>query len=253
MIIQWLPRLFPACRVGVLGPTYAEHERCWRAAGADVVVARSLVELESCDVVVVVNPNNPDGRVLDSALLTETAAALAARNGLLVVDEAFMDVINPSMSLAPALPENHAIVLRSFGKAYGLAGLRLGFAISSRTLGGRLRAALGPWAISGPAIEIGRRALADPTWLTSAVLRLTEEAARLDGLLESAGFAVLGGTPLFRLAARQGAELWFNRLCGAGILTRPFGANPDLLRFGVPHKPEEWRRVEAALRPLRGR
>ena len=148
------------------------------------------------------------GGVVAPAQLARTAASLALRGGLLVVDEAFMDVLAPAMSLVPVLPGG-AVVLRSFGKAYGLAGLRLGFAIASGELGSRLRAALGPWAVSGPAIAVGRQALGDTEWLTAATARLNEDSRRLDHLLSEAGFTVVGGTPLFRLAEREDAAMWF--------------------------------------------
>jgi cobalamin biosynthetic protein CobC len=248
-IIQWLPRIFRAHRVGILGHTYGEHAQCWRAAGAEIVVAHSLADFETCDVGVVVNPNNPDGRIVEPEQLALTATALAMRGGLLVVDEAFIDVIAPAMSLIPILPGDGAVVMRSFGKAYGLAGLRLGFAVASGAFGGRLRAALGPWAVSGPAIEVGRRALADTGWLAQSVSRLNEDAKRLDHLLTMAGFTIVGGTPLFRLAEREDAELWFHRLGRVGILTRPFPARPSALRFGIPSDETGWARLEKALRP----
>jgi cobalamin biosynthetic protein CobC len=140
------------------------------------------------------------------------------------------------------------VVLRSFGKIYGLAGLRLGFAVSSPEICTCLRTALGPWAVSGPAIEIGRKALADVGWLATTVGRLRDEADRLDRLLRSAGFAIVGGTPLFRLAQHQHAAAWFVQLCRAGILTRPFRARADWLRFGIPGGPSEWERLETVLR-----
>jgi cobalamin biosynthetic protein CobC len=145
------------------------------------------------------------------------------------------------------LPAAGAVVLRSFGKAYGLAGLRLGFAAASAEECKRLREAIGPWAVSGPAIEIGRRALMDYRWLAETVKRLQDEANRLDRLLQSAGFDVLGGTPLFRLARHNEAAAWFRRLCQSAILTRPFQAQPDWLRFGVPHAQAEWQRLQAVL------
>jgi cobalamin biosynthetic protein CobC len=240
-IIQWLPRLIPARRVGILGPTYGEHEKRWRAAGAEIIHALSPSDLAACDVAIVVNPNNPDGRLLTPRDLTE----IASRCGTLIVDEAFMDVIRPSASLAPALPDN-AVVLRSLGKAFGLAGLRLGFAIAGGDLASRLRDALGPWAVSAPAIVIGRQALADSAWLDSAFCRLTGEADRLDKLLTNAGLTIIGGTALFRLAD-AGKRDAFTALARAGILVRPFPWNTGLLRFGIPHTLSEWERLEATL------
>jgi cobalamin biosynthetic protein CobC len=245
-LIQWLPRLFPARRVGVLGFTYTEHEKCWRQAGADVTAVKSASELVNFDTGIVVNPNNPDGRTVPADDLVWIARALAQLGGQLIVDEAFMDVHHGS--LVPHLPVCGAVVLRSFGKVYGLAGLRLGFAVSSPEVCARLRSAFGPWAVSGPAIEIGRRAFMDSRWLAATVQRLGDGACRLDGLLQAAGIEVVGGTNLFRLARHKDAAGLFSRLCLAGILTRPFQAQPDWLRFGIPGGPAEWERLDTALR-----
>jgi cobalamin biosynthetic protein CobC len=251
-LIQWLPRIFPARRVGVLGFTYQEHETCWRAIGADVTTVTALSDLAAFDVGLVVSPNNPDGRTFAPDDLAEIAGRLARRDGRLIVDEAFMDVLGRQSSLVPRLPAEGAIVLRSFGKAYGLAGLRLGFAAASSADCALLRGAIGPWAVSGPAIEVGRRALKDDAWLAETVGRLHDEVARLDELLQSAGFQVVGGTPLFRLAQQNNVAPWFEHLCRAGILTRPFQAKSDWLRFGIPHMPKHWERLKAALHSYEG-
>ena len=246
-LIQWLPKVFPARRVGILGFTYAEHETCWRAAGAEVVTVTELSDLAAFDLGVVVNPNNPDGRILAPDRLGEVARSMARRHGMLIVDEAFMDALGPCESLVPVLPDAGAIVLRSFGKIYGLAGLRLGFAVVPPSFAKPLLQAIGPWAVSGPAIEIGRRALLDADWLADTRARLRRDASRLDRLLQAAGFEIAGGTPLFRLASQRNAAGWFRHFYEAGILTRPFRAKPEWLRFGIPHAPADWERLEAAL------
>jgi cobalamin biosynthetic protein CobC len=140
------------------------------------------------------------------------------------------------------------MVQRSFGKAYGLAGLRLGFALASPDIAASLRETLGPWSVSGPAIAIGIRALADSEWLTTQGARLGRESARLDALLHSAGWRIIGGTRLFRLGAHAAAPAVFQRLLALGILTRPFADAPDRLRFGIPGDERAWARVAAALR-----
>ncbi len=246
-LIQWLPRLSRARTVGILGLTYGEHERCWTAAGAEVTRVQTVSELEGFDIGIVVNPNNPDGRLISPGILARTAEAIAGNGGLLIVDEAFMDCNDPGDSLIPLAPYGGALVLRSFGKMYGLAGIRLGFAVASREFGARLREALGPWAVSGPAIDIASRALRDEPWLAATVAALRDRAKRLDGLLVQGGFAVIGGTPLFRLASHRDAARWFDRLGDAGILTRPFHERPDWLRFGIPGASREWERLAAAL------
>ena len=242
-LIQLLPEIVPARTVGIFGFTYAEHARAWQASGAVVAQVEAGAAAQRFDVIVVVNPNNPDGRLLDGAAL----AALARRCTMLVVDEAFMDVMPPGHSLIPHLPKSGAIVLRSFGKTYGLAGLRLGFAAAAPELAARLRARLGPWAVSGPAIETGVLALADAAWLATATGLLQQAAKRLDGLLQAAGCSIAGGTPLFRLARHASAPEIFGCLARAGILVRPFAEKPDWLRFGLPMQETGWARLEAAL------
>jgi cobalamin biosynthetic protein CobC len=247
-LIQTLARLTPKGGVAAaLSPTYLGHAEAFAAAGARVLEAASFEALAKADVAIVVNPNNPDGRIASRRDLLDLHAVLVRRGGWLIVDEAFADLDDAGESLAPCLPEMGAIVLRSFGKTFGLAGLRLGFAIASPDIAAQLRAALGPWPISGPAIAIGVRALGDSRWLTATRTRLAEDAARLNELLAANGWRVLGGTRLFRLTAKSDAQAAFGRLLQAGILARPFADAPERLRFGIPAAEAHWRRLAAGL------
>jgi cobalamin biosynthetic protein CobC len=246
-LIQVLARLAPKGTVAALGPTYHGHAEAFGAAGVQLVEEASLEELAESDVAIVVNPNNPDGRVSSRADLLGLHRHLG-RGGWLIVDEAFADFDGAKESLAPLLPERGAVVLRSFGKAYGLAGLRLGFAVASPNIAKSLRASLGPWPVTGPAIAIGARALADRAWTAMMSERLRKEAARLDSLLEEGGWRILGGTRLFRLASKADAAKVFRRLLAAGILARPFAEAPERLRFGIPAEEAHWERLTAALR-----
>jgi len=245
-LIQIIPRLLGPSRVAVLGPTYAEHAVAWRREGHEVYEVESLDETARADVMVVVNPNNPTGRVIPVAALSQMAQALAERGGLLIVDEAFMDVLDPSASMIRALPPA-TLVLRSFGKMYGLAGLRLGFAVADRPMAARLRNLLGPWALSGPAIVIGRTALTDDVWLEQARRRLSLDVQRLDAMLAEAGCQVLGGTALFRLVAHPFAQEIGDKLEHHGVLVRRFSPEPTWLRFGIPGSETAWLRLKEAL------
>lgn len=240
VLISLLPRLLQQDAVAIVGPTYAEHAAAWAAGGSAVRIVDGINALGAERAVVLCNPNNPDGRLFRDAEL----AQLAGRLSLLVVDEAFADLEEAGLSLAPILPAN-AVVLRSFGKTYGLAGLRLGFAIAAPALAQAIRTALGPWAVSGAAIEIGKAALADGDWLVGAMARGASSASRLDILLRKAGLRAIGGTRLFRLAQAADAAAVFDRLGQAGIFVRRFEAKPTWLRFGVPG--HAWDRIEAAL------
>lgn len=235
-LIQLLPRLVAKSRVVVLGPTYEEHAHCWARQGHDVA---TVSDFERAGVTIVVNPNNPTGTLLPQEMLR-------GDRGLLIVDEAFVDLLPEEASLASDLPAN-TIVLRSFGKVYGLAGVRLGFAIAEKRIADRIRDELGPWAVSGPALAIGRRALADPAWLQAATVRLAADRQKLDALLVSAGCKVLGGTPLFCLVHHPDAAELVDRLGRRGIHVRRFAREPQWLRFGLPANSAEFSRVAAAL------
>jgi cobalamin biosynthetic protein CobC len=247
ILIDLLPRLWPAERVAVLGPTYAEHAHAWGKIGASVTTVTDIAALEGAGVAVVCNPNNPDGRRIAPERLLALADRLRAGGGLLVVDEAFADLEDVGLSLAGALPHPAVIVLRSFGKTYGLAGVRLGFALAAPQRAMRVREALGPWAVSGPAIAVGCMALADRGWLEATKARLEHERSRLDAMLSLAGLHVIGGTLLFRLAESPSAAAIFQHLGRAGILVRRFAAQPGWLRVGLPGSPEAWQRLEASL------
>lgn len=245
-ILQVIPRLVPRARVAVLGPTYSEHAVAWRLEGHDVVEVEDLGAAGSATVVVVVNPNNPTGRIVTATELRTLARALHVRDGLLVVDEAFADLLTAEISLVPDLPPA-TIVLRSFGKAYGLAGLRLGFAIAREAMAQRVREHLGPWAVSGPALAIGTRALADEPWLERARQALKLAGARLDQLLTVSGFEMIGATPLFRLTSHVRARQIADALGKRGIHVRRFDDHPTWVRFGLPGPEAAWQRLEKAL------
>ncbi len=245
-LIQLLPRLVAPTRVMVLGPTYDEHEACWRRQGHDVRIVRGLDEVGDARVLIVVNPNNPTGRLVGTDELRRIAETLADRDGMLVVDEAFVDLFSPEASMCRSLPPA-TVVLRSFGKVYGLAGLRLGFAVAHPPVAQRIRAELGPWAVSGPALTIGTQALLDDQWLDAARVRLLADGERLDAVLAAAGCEVLGGAPLFRLVGHRRAASLADRLGAHGIHVRTFAREPAWLRFGLPRSAPEWGRLEQAL------
>lgn len=240
--IEWLPRLISPTCVAIVGPTYHEHALCWARAGHTVIEVAGVAAIpKTADVVVCVNPNNPDGRRL------EPDALLALSDGrLLVVDEAFAD-LTPEISVAGAVADHSVVVLRSFGKFFGLAGLRLGFVLAGEPLATRMREAVGPWAVSGPAAAVGAVALADAAWARAARVRLTAAAGRLDGLLMRNGLTVAGGTCLFRLASSDRAGALFEHLAQAAILVRRFAGRPAWLRFGLPGDDSGFERLASAL------
>ncbi len=244
-LVQWLPRLRPACRVTVVAPTYAEHARSWRAAGHRVALREDLPDPGDADVVVLTRPNNPDGRIADRGEVLALAGALGERGGRVVVDEAFADVA-AGLSLIPDSPPGMT-VLRSFGKFFGLPGLRLGFAVAEPETAAALRDALGPWPVSSVAAETAAAALGDAAWRERTRHRLAAAAERLDAVLETAGLEVAGGTTLFRHCRHDRAQDLHARLARAGILVRRFPEEKRFLRVGLPGPEAHWRRLERAL------
>src|SRR6266446_9684348 len=243
ILLPLVAALVPPGRAGVLGPTYSEHARAAALAGHAVMDVGDINELRRVDLAVIVNPNNPDGRIITKERLLALSDDLSARGGLLAVDEAFMDVGPLEASLAGEIHRGNIIVLRSFGKFFGLAGLRLGFALAAPDLAAKLNAALGPWPVAGPAIVIGEAALADRSWAEAMRESLGRGAARLDEVLTDAGLEVVGGTSLFRLVQMPAAVELFHHLGRAGILVRHFVQQLTWLRFGLPEREDGWNRL----------
>ena len=249
-IIQLVPRLLPPGKARVLSPTYNEHGAALSEAGWQVQDVDDLDALRGATLAVIVNPNNPDGRRWSA----DTVMSLAADVGLLVVDESFADP-HPDCSVIPALPPQddgpQPLVLRSFGKFYGLAGLRLGFALGAPPQLAQLRQMAGPWSVSGPALEIGCTALRDTGWRQAQIASLAAASARLDALVAAhTDWSLEGGSALFRTYRVGSGAAVQDRLAQAHIWTRKFTYAPDWLRLGLPGGPEAWDHLEAGLRSL---
>ncbi|MBD0706187.1 MULTISPECIES: threonine-phosphate decarboxylase CobD [Pseudomonas] len=247
MAIQLLPRLRRAGKVGVLSPCYAEHAEAWRRSG---YIVREVLEpevdffLDSLDVLVVVNPNNPTGLLLSPERLLDWHARLAQRGGWLVVDEAFMDV-TPQLSLAAHAHQVGLIVLRSFGKFFGLAGVRLGFVLAERHLLKLLAEQVGPWAVSGPTRVVGQACLLDSDAQARQRQRCEDTSQRLALTLERHGFKPQGGCGLFQWLVTEHAQALYDFMAQRGILLRLF-THTSSLRFGLPADDGEFLRLEQA-------
>lgn len=251
--LRLLPHVLKIPSAIVAGPTYGSHCDAWSRAGAKVeVVADSdlAARASSGGAMTIVNPNNPDGRSVDRQQLQSLHDSLRAYAGVLIVDEAFGD-LQPRHSVADLAGSEHAprmVVLRSFGKFYGLAGVRLGFVIASAPIATALRRLLGDWPVSVDALSAGLAAYADQAWAQATRDRLSRTAQRLDGLLVRSGMSIAGGTSLYRLARAANARARFTQLISHGVLVRPFDYDATLLRFGLPAGRAGWQRLSAALR-----
>ena len=246
--IQLVPRLGPPGAARVVGPTYNEHAAALETQGWQVTQVYDIAALKGAALGVVVNPNNPDGRLWTPEQLIDMSRDM----GLLVVDESFADPV-PEYSMVrymDRLPSGaRIIVLRSFGKFYGLAGVRLGFVLGEGALVAPMRQLAGPWSVSGPAITAGRQALADLAWQEATIAQLARDAVRMDALAGKAGWQPVGGTVLFRTYDTGDAGAVQDHLAAARIWTRRFPYSGGWLRLGLPGTEADWARLEAAMAP----
>jgi cobalamin biosynthetic protein CobC len=246
--IQILPQLRPISRVGVLHPAYAEHAASWKKSGHYVrIVDESSIEtqLNQLDVLILVNPNNPTGKLWPPDMLLAWHARLSRRGGWLIVDEAFIDSM-PDFSLAPLPNKPGLIVLRSLGKFFGLAGIRCGFLLTEHPLLETVAERLGPWTISNASRYIATKALQDFSRQQQAILDLKRQGQRLRELLNQSDWKVAGGTDLFQWIETAAATELHDSLARQGILTRLF-PDPSSIRIGLPKQELEWERLAKAL------
>lgn len=245
--IRALPSLLPCARVGIAPLTYSEYAPAFEQAGHEVVpldVSWNTLP-ERLTHVVVVNPNNPTTEHLSTGKLLYWHAQLSARNGTLLIDEAFADTM-PSASLAANTHRDGLIVLRSPGKFFGLAGVRAGFVLAAPALLNALRRTLGAWTVSGPARHAVKAAFEDEVWQQQMRTRLDAESARLVSLLHAHGFATRS-TPLFAWTDDTRAAALHEALAQRGVWTRLFTVSGSV-RFGLPANDAEWARFEESLR-----
>lgn len=241
--IDLLPRLTRAGGTArILTPTYSEHEQAFARADRQVEPVSTLDALNGAEVAVVVTPNNPGGQIWP----IETLLALAGNVDMLILDESFIDPTPQASALTGALPGN-VLVLRSLGKFYGLAGARVGFAFGADRWVKALRAEAGPWPVAGPSLAVAELALEDHDWAQATRTRLAKDAPRLDALATAAGWAALGGTPLFRLYETGDAVAAQAALAQHAIWSRRFDYAPGWLRLGLPGSAAEWERLQDSL------
>ncbi len=233
--IQRLPELVAGeGRAAVLAPTYGEYGLVLRRAGIGVDEVGALAEIgPQHRLAVVVNPNNPDGRTVRRGELLALAEDIGRRGGHLVVDEAFADA-DPDESVAgEAGRAEGLVVFRSFGKFFGLAGMRLGFVLATETVRARFERALGPWAVAGPALAVSTPLMRDASVRRRLTASISERRAAMRAVLDGAGLAVIGGTSLFLLVRAGNAQSLHESLCRRHILVRKFDYAHDWLRIGL--------------------
>ena len=228
--IAQIPALQNSGQAEIARRSYNEHAAAFRFHGWQV---EDLSPSPAARVVV--HPNNPTGTFQPQI----TPAPLT------VIDESFCDVAPAQSHIAQAKQPGH-IILKSFGKFWGLAGLRLGFAIGDPELIDALRQRLGPWPVSGVALKIGAAALTDATWADQTRARLATDAERLDQLMQRKNARPMGACLLFRTYEVADARQLHHHLAQRKIWTRVFPYSQTWIRLGLPPQ-DQWERLEAAL------
>jgi cobalamin biosynthetic protein CobC len=261
--IRALPQCFAAAQVWLLRGSYGEHLSSWQQQG-HTTVEKTAAEIRQAfsqssssassrgsraslpQLLILVNPGNPGAEYFTPDELRQWAEQLAKKQGWLICDEAFMDASTECSLLGAQRPVN-AIVLRSLGKFFGLAGLRAGFVFASEKVLATLASRIGPWAVNGVAMQLLPAILRDTDWQRQQCLRLQELRQRMRALC--AHLPQVGDTPLFITLESPQAALWQQQLAGKQIWTRLF-MQQQRLRLGWPDSEAGWQRLEKALMNL---
>jgi len=265
-------------KVGIVAPCYSEHEFQWKKNNFSIIhlTSKTVDEvIDELNVLVIINPNNPTGELIDVEQLLNWKARLnrpqGKRKGYLVIDEAFMDatpeksILNTSEIKQDSL--ENLIVLRSVGKFFGLAGVRCGFIIAKSELLSLIEYQQGPWSVSGPTRWLVKKALQDQQWIRKNKKDLVAASIRLEKLLEQYQLKIkipshIVGTVLFKTLYAEHAEKFFHELATQGIFVRLLDKSCEChscelqfkninsqhkgLRFGLPANEEQWQRLEKA-------
>lgn len=233
-LIQSLAYLISPQPIAIISPTYSGHASAFNHAGFPITFCSSIDDMKKtdCRYGIVVNPNNPDGRIFDKEALLRLHQQLSDLGGGLILDEAFADTI-PTISLSSHTNQPGLIILRSLGKFFGLAGVRIGFAIGSDPLIHKLQKMMGPWPIAGGILKIVQAALVDVSWVQKMQQQLNVQASAMDQFLWEMGIPTTRSTPLFCLVDHPDSPSIYQHLAAQGILLRAFKERPNWLRLGL--------------------
>lgn len=247
ILIRLLPTVLKPPTIAVLSPSYNDHTYTWKKAGCSVIQAKNPMEhIDNVDCIILCNPNNPDGRTFDFETLTTLHAAMRKRNGWLILDEAYIDLY-PHLSFTSQAGSNNLIILKSLGKFYGLAGLRLGALIAPQSILEAMSERLGVWSISDLVLNIGAEVYQNSTWKLQTRTHLKNASVRLNTLLSHSGLTIAGSTDLFSFISTPNSHHLWKRLAQEGIYTRRFAWSESHLRIGIPPSDQAETRLANAL------
>jgi cobalamin biosynthetic protein CobC len=238
-IINLLPICLKSCNsVAILGPTYSEYEKSFKSSGIKTETVSDLSKLSSSDIAIIVNPNNPTGKVIAD----ETLEDLSKKVRILIVDESFK-----IFSSRRTQKFSNIIQINSLGKFFGLAGVRLGFVSGPSDFIKTVKKMLGPWPVSSLAAEIGIVALNDKVWISEMEKILVTASNALLEACSSKNWRLVGRTSLFHTYATSSCLEVEKEFAAHGIWVRTFDYSETWVRIGIPTSENEWTRVKQAL------
>ena len=241
--IQFLPLLFRGNNsVKILSPTYNEYENCFRNFGFNIEKVYNFSDLKEAQIAIVVNPNNPTGKWYTEQEL-ET---LSKKVEYLIIDQSFHSI---SSRKTQKLKKN-IIRINSFGKFFGLAGIRLGFVSGPFEIIKSLEKLVGPWQVSNFALDIGLQALTDSKWIFTAEKTLMQSSQNLKDLFVPVNWKLIGDTFLFHTYSTENAKKIEEQFAMEQIWIRTFDYSDKWVRIGIPGKEEEWERIKKVIGKL---
>lgn len=210
-------------------PRRADHSIDVAAAAAELTALRPTVTM-------LASPNNPTGGLLPAADV-QALHDVIAPFGVLVIDEAYIEFAGPGDSAVALLPHcPRLIVTRTLSKAFGLAGLRLGYAVTSEAIVAALRVVRLPYHLSALTLAAAEVAVRHAGDLLAPVSQVHAERAALASWLGERGFAVAPSAGNFLLVGPlPDAAGTFRRLLARGVLVRETGVAGCLrVSIGTP-------------------
>ena len=238
-IINLLPtHLKKYSSVAILGPTYNEYEKAFKSSNLRTNTVAEISNLSCNDIAIIVNPNNPTGKVITEEELED----LSKKVEILIIDESFK-----MFSSRKTQNLDNLIQINSLGKFFGLAGVRLGFVSGPSDFIKSVRKMLGPWPISSLAAEIGLVALSDKIWISQMEKILLAGSTALHAACNSKNWRLVGKTNLFHTYATSNCFEVEEQFAAHGIWVRTFDYSETWVRIGIPTSEHELTRVKKAL------
>ena len=241
---RWLPR----------PPTFEMMELMSKAAGGGFRSVPSLRDPAPADallgaageVITVISPHNPTGLEVPEEVLYRISDGLP-EGALLLVDLAYVEFADndPTLSL---LERENVIVLRTFSKAWGLAGLRVGYALGPPARFAAIRGSRPPFTVATPSLWIAERALALGERITRGYIRsVRNEREGLRRALVAVGVDALPSTANFVFGVSKDVDLLDSVLLESGFRVRRFSHMPEAIRITVPGEENLFRRLIEAV------